>query len=114
MSIRQRLFAAALFAGLTGWSLLSHPRLAPAMAAFAVGQGLLAIFGMRARNGRPSPRLVPGYLGATCLGLAFLAAAAVGEPSAGRFWIVFAVVAAIFAPTWVLGWRLWSRRPRAS
>jgi hypothetical protein len=115
MRIRQspqgRFFTAALFAGLTGWSILSHPRLAPAMAAFAVAQGLLAIFWMRARSGR---LLVPGYLGASYLGLAFLLAGAVDEPSGGRFWIIFAVVGAIFVPVWAAGRRLWSRDPNAS
>jgi hypothetical protein len=101
-----RLFIAALLGGSVLWSLFTHPRLAPGLAALALAQGLLASFWMRARAGRPSPRLISAFLGAGYLGLAYLVAAVVAGPNTTRFWIVFVVAAAIFAPMMVLGWRL--------
>ena len=82
-----------------------HPRLAPALAAFAVAQGVIAIFWLRARAGRPSPELIHAYLGVSYLGLVYLVAAVAGGPSTTRFWIILAVSLAIFAPVWLLGRR---------
>jgi hypothetical protein len=100
------LFIAALLGGFAVWSVFAHPRLAPALTAFAVGQALLAIFWMRARAGRPSSQLISAFLGVGCFGLVYFAAAVVGTPNTTRFWIVFVVAAAIFAPVGLLGWRL--------
>jgi hypothetical protein len=110
MSIQQRshgrLSIAALLGGSALWSLFTHPRLAPGLAALAVAQGLLARFWVHARAGRLSPQVISAFLGTGYLGLAYLLAAVVAAPNTTRFWIVFVVAAAIFAPMMVLGWRL--------
>ena len=105
-----RLFSAALLGACAVWSFFTHPRLAPALAAFAVAQAAMAIFWLRARAGRASPELIRAYLGVSYLGLAYLVAAVAGGPSAMRFWIILVVLLAIFAPVWLLGLRLSFRR----
>jgi hypothetical protein len=80
---------------------VSQPRLAPALAAFAVAQGAMAIFWLRAGAGRPSPELIRVYLGVSYFGLAYLVAAVAGGPSTTRFWIILVVSLAIFAPVWL-------------
>ena len=104
------LLIAALLGACAVWSVFTHPRLAPALAAFAVAQVAMVIFWMRARAGRPSPELVRAYLGVSYLGLAYLVAAVAGGPSTTRFWIVLVVSFAIFTPVWLLGLRLPFRR----
>ena len=104
------LLIAALLGACAVWSVFTHPRLAPALAAFAVAQVAMVIFWMRARAGRPSPELIRAYLGVSYLGVAYLVAAVAGGPSTTRFWIVLVVSFAIFTPVWLLGLRLPFRR----
>jgi uncharacterized membrane protein len=104
--LRGRLFTAALLGGVAVWSVFSYPRLTPGLAALALAQGLLALFWTGATAGRPSPRLISAFVGVSYLGLAYLAAAVVGPPSTTRFWLVFSVEVAIFAPLVLLAGHL--------
>ena len=52
-----------------------------------------------------SAPLILAFLGASYLGLAYFVGASVGTPSTTRFWVIFTVAAAIFAPIVFLAWR---------
>ena len=92
------LLIAALLGACAVWSLFTHPRLAPALAAFAVAQMAMVIFWMRARAGRPSPELIRAYLGVSYLGLAYLVAA-VAADSGGVMTSRFLLVSVLYWPS---------------
>jgi hypothetical protein len=104
--MKARYLTGALLGLLTAWAALTRSWLAPGLAALAIGQGLLAVFWLRARSGSPAPGALLGFLALSCSGLSYLIAVLVGAPETTRFWIVFGSALAIFAPVVVLAQRL--------
>jgi len=98
------LFNFALFSGCTLWTVLVDVRLTPGFAALAFGQGVLVIWWLRPAA-QASRRLILAFLGASYFGLAYFVGVIVGAPSTTRFWVIFIVTAAIFAPIVFLAWR---------
>jgi hypothetical protein len=94
----------ALFGGFTLWTASADVRLTPGLAALTVGQGVLVIWWLQPAA-QASALLILAFLGASYLGLAYFVGASVGTPSTTRFWVIFTVTAAIFAPIVFLAWR---------
>jgi hypothetical protein len=94
----------ALIGAFTLWTVLVDVRLTPGFAALTVGQGALVIWWLRPAA-QASALLILAFLGASYLGLAYCAGAIVGAPSTTRFWVIFILTAAIFAPIVFLAWR---------
>jgi len=104
--VKQRYFIVLVFAALTVWAAVTHPWIAPGLAALAAGQTLLAAVWLRAGSGRASPALLLGFIALSYVGLAYLVAALIGTPATAHFWIVFGVGLAILAPVVLLAQRL--------
>jgi hypothetical protein len=104
--VKGRYLTVVLLGVLTAWAAGTRSWLAPGLAALAIGQGLLAVFWLRARSGSPAPGALLGFLALSCSGLSYLIAVLVGPPETTRFWIVFGSALAILGPVVVLAQRL--------
>jgi len=100
-----------LFAGLTVWSAVNHPWLAPAFASLTLWRSLVftaATDRVRAQNVMGT--MIVG-LAFSYFGIAYLAALFAGYPDSGAFWTVFGAAAVIFLPVLILARRFLIAKP---